>query len=99
MTLRADFVISAFGSTLNNCDVQAAMEPLDFHKWGLPVVDNLTGATSEPDVFAGGDLGGVTGMTVEAANDGKITSWTMHKYLQRDEPSVVVQDTVWFFEI
>lgn len=93
VTLRADFVISAFGSTLNNCDVQAAMEPLDFHKWGLPVVDNLTGATSEPDVFAGGDLGGVTGMTVEAANDGKITSWTMHKYLQRDEPSVVVQDT------
>merc|ERR1712048_686866 len=84
VTLRADFVISAFGSTLNNCDVQAAMEPLEMNRWGLPEVNNMNGETSEPDVFAGGDLAGVSGMTVEAANDGKISSWTIHRYLQKD---------------
>jgi dihydropyrimidine dehydrogenase (NADP+) len=32
-------------------------------------------------VFAGGDLAG-SGITVEAANDGKTAAWFMHKYLQ-----------------
>ena len=39
-------------------------------------------ATSEPDVFVGGDLGGLANTTVESVNDGKQAAWYMHQYLQ-----------------
>lgn len=89
MKLRADFVISAFGSGLKNESTRKAMEPLKLNKWNMPIVDETTYGTSEPDVFIGGDLTGFTGMTVEATNDGKIASWSMHRYLQRNEPMPV----------
>ena len=39
-------------------------------------------ATSEPGIFAGGDLAGVSNTTVESVNDGKTASWYIHKYIQ-----------------
>jgi dihydropyrimidine dehydrogenase (NADP+) len=80
--VKANFIISAFGSQLSCSDVTKAMEPLAFNSWGGPVVDADTMATSEPGVFCGGDLGGLTQTTVEAVNDGKTASWFIHKYLQ-----------------
>ena len=41
-----------------------------------------TMVTSEPDVFVGGDLGGVANTSVESVNDGKQAAWYMHQYLQ-----------------
>lgn len=38
--------------------------------------------TSEPGVFAGGDIAGVSETTVESVNDGKTAAWHIHKYLQ-----------------
>lgn len=38
--------------------------------------------TSEPWVFAGGDIVGVANTTVESVNDGKQASWYIHKYIQ-----------------
>lgn len=38
--------------------------------------------TSEDWVFAGGDIAGVAETTVEAVNDGKTASWSIHRYLQ-----------------
>lgn len=44
--------------------------------WGFADVDNETGKVAGHDwLFAGGDLGGVAGTTVEATNDGKVASW------------------------
>ena len=43
----------------------------------------MTLTTSEEDVFVGGDLSGISGMSVEAANDGKTASWSMHRFLQK----------------
>lgn len=80
--VRADFIISAFGSELNNCEVLDALEPLEFNRWGLPDVDEVTGATSCDDIFAGGDIAGHAKTTVESTNDGKIASWNLHRYLQ-----------------
>uniref|UniRef100_A0A8C6VE34 Dihydropyrimidine dehydrogenase [NADP(+)] n=1 Tax=Naja naja TaxID=35670 RepID=A0A8C6VE34_NAJNA len=80
--LRADIVISAFGSTLNDPKVKEALHPLKFNRWGLPEVDEETMRTSEPGVFAGGDISGLTNTTVESVNDGKQASWFMHKYIQ-----------------
>ena len=58
------------------------MEPLKFNSWGLPEVNLETMATSEADVFCGGDVAGVANTTVESVNDGKQAAWFMHKYLQ-----------------
>uniref|UniRef100_A0A131Y3Y0 Dihydropyrimidine dehydrogenase [NADP(+)] n=1 Tax=Ixodes ricinus TaxID=34613 RepID=A0A131Y3Y0_IXORI len=80
--LKADFVISAFGSTLGDISVVDALSPLKLNKYGLPEVNVESMQTSEPWVFCGGDLAGVSETTVEAVNDGKTASWHIHKYLQ-----------------
>lgn len=58
------------------------MAPVKFNRWGLPEVDPETMQTSEPWVFAGGDIGGLANTTVESVNDGKQASWYMHRYIQ-----------------
>ncbi|NXE17503.1 DPYD dehydrogenase, partial [Ardeotis kori] len=80
--LKADVVISAFGSILSDMKVREAMAPIKFNRWGLPEVDPETMQTSEPWVFAGGDIGGLANTTVESVNDGKQASWYMHRYIQ-----------------
>lgn len=82
LKIKANFVISAFGSTLADRDVITAMKPIKFNKWGLPEVDPNTMSTSEAWVFCGGDVAGVANTTVESANDGKQAAWHMHKYMQ-----------------
>ncbi|CAH3165814.1 unnamed protein product [Porites lobata] len=82
LKIKANFVISAFGSTLSDSDVIKALAPLKFNKWGLPEVDLDTMRSSEPGVFCGGDVAGVANTTVESTNDGKQAAWHMHKYLQ-----------------
>lgn len=80
--LKCDYVISAFGSTLDEDNVKKAIEPVKFNKWGLPEIDPYLMVTSEPHIFGGGDIGGVSQTTVESVNDGKQASWHMHRYLQ-----------------
>ncbi|XP_018609602.2 dihydropyrimidine dehydrogenase [NADP(+)] [Scleropages formosus] len=80
--LKADYIISAFGSLLNDPKVKEAMAPIRFNRWGLPDVHPETMRTSEPWVFAGGDVVGLANTTVESVNDGKQASWHMHKYIQ-----------------
>jgi pyruvate/2-oxoglutarate dehydrogenase complex dihydrolipoamide dehydrogenase (E3) component len=56
--LKADFIISAFGSELGQGEVADALKPMKFNKWGLPEIDTETMQTSLPGVFAGGDVAG-----------------------------------------
>lgn len=80
--LKANFVISAFGSGLYDSDVISAMAPLKINKWNLPEINHTTLQCSEPSVFCGGDLAGTADTTVESVNDGKVAAWSMHCYLQ-----------------
>ncbi|KAL5022056.1 hypothetical protein ScPMuIL_001211 [Solemya velum] len=80
--LKADFIISAFGSGLTDPQVTKALEPLKFNTWGLPEVNTVTMQSSEPWVFCGGDLAGVAQTTVESVNDGKQAAWYIHKHIQ-----------------
>uniref|UniRef100_A0A8C1NMH7 Dihydropyrimidine dehydrogenase [NADP(+)] n=1 Tax=Cyprinus carpio TaxID=7962 RepID=A0A8C1NMH7_CYPCA len=80
--LKADFIISAFGSMLNDPEVKKALEPVKLNAWGTPEVNSETMQTSEPWVFAGGDIAGLANTTVESVNDGKQASWHIHKYIQ-----------------
>ncbi|KAF7652548.1 hypothetical protein LDENG_00095720, partial [Lucifuga dentata] len=80
--LKADFIISAFGSMLNEPQVTEAMAPVKMSRWGTPEVNTDTMQTSEPWVFAGGDIAGLANTTVESVNDGKQASWHIHRYVQ-----------------
>uniref|UniRef100_A0A672SFL4 Dihydropyrimidine dehydrogenase [NADP(+)] n=1 Tax=Sinocyclocheilus grahami TaxID=75366 RepID=A0A672SFL4_SINGR len=80
--LKADYIMSAFGSLMNDPTVIEAMAPIRLNRWGLPELDPESMQTSEPWVFAGGDVAGLANTTVEAVNDGKQASWHMHRYLQ-----------------
>ncbi|KAI0213729.1 Dihydropyrimidine dehydrogenase [NADP(+)] [Lamellibrachia satsuma] len=80
--LKADYVISAFGSGLSDPDVISALEPLKLNRWNLPEINPDTMQSSEAGVFCGGDMAGVAQTTVESVNDGKQASWHIHKYLQ-----------------
>uniref|UniRef100_A0A671S358 Dihydropyrimidine dehydrogenase [NADP(+)] n=1 Tax=Sinocyclocheilus anshuiensis TaxID=1608454 RepID=A0A671S358_9TELE len=80
--LKADFIISAFGSMLNDPEVKKALEPVKLNGWGTPEVNSETMQTSEPWVFAGRDIAGLANTTVESVNDGKQASWHIHKYIQ-----------------
>ncbi|XP_028608017.1 dihydropyrimidine dehydrogenase [NADP(+)] [Grammomys surdaster] len=80
--LKADVVISAFGSVLDDPKVKEALSPIKFNRWGLPEVNPETMQTSEPWVFAGGDVVGMANTTVESVNDGKQASWYIHKHIQ-----------------
>ena len=80
--LKCDFLISAFGSGLTDESIKKALEPIKLNRWNQPEVDSVTMTTSEPWVFAGGDLAGVSQTTVESVNDGKQASWHIHRYLQ-----------------
>uniref|UniRef100_A0A3Q2VX81 Dihydropyrimidine dehydrogenase [NADP(+)] n=1 Tax=Haplochromis burtoni TaxID=8153 RepID=A0A3Q2VX81_HAPBU len=80
--LKADYIISAFGSMLNEPKVTEAMTPVKLSRWGTPEVNTGTMQTSEPWVFAGGDVAGLANTTVESVNDGKQASWHIHRYIQ-----------------
>ncbi|XP_046428918.1 dihydropyrimidine dehydrogenase [NADP(+)] [Neodiprion fabricii] len=87
--LKADFIISAFGSGLYATDVKNAMAPVKLNRWGLPEVDVNTMASSEAGVFFGGDIAGVSETTVESVNDGKTAAWSIHKYIQESNGDLV----------
>lgn len=57
-TLKANYVISAFGSSLFDPKVISALEPLKPNKYGTVDVDLKTGATNVPWIFSGGDIAG-----------------------------------------
>ncbi|CAH2106153.1 unnamed protein product [Euphydryas editha] len=83
LQLKANFIISAFGSGLYDNEVKEAMTSVKLNRWGLPEVDDKTmQSVSNPQVFIGGDLAGVAETTVESVNDGKTAAWYMHCYLQ-----------------
>ncbi|XP_022247130.1 dihydropyrimidine dehydrogenase [NADP(+)]-like isoform X2 [Limulus polyphemus] len=80
--LKADFIISAFGSSLRDSKVLEAIKPLKLTNLGLPEVDKSIMQSSEKWVFCGGDMAGVAETTVEAVNDGKTAAWFIHEFLQ-----------------
>ncbi|CUG85679.1 unnamed protein product [Bodo saltans] len=100
IVVKCDYIISAFGSTTAQ-DLQQAMVPMTF-KYGVAQVDKNTQQSPSADwLFGGGDLVG-SGITVEAANDGKTASWFMHNYIQKQagvDVGVVPQLPMFYTEI
>uniref|UniRef100_A0A1B0CRF4 Dihydropyrimidine dehydrogenase [NADP(+)] n=1 Tax=Lutzomyia longipalpis TaxID=7200 RepID=A0A1B0CRF4_LUTLO len=80
--IKANYVISAFGSGLHDTDVIKAISPVPLNSYGLPIVDANTQQTKIPNIFCGGDLAGQAETTVESVNDGKTAAWYMHCFLE-----------------
>lgn len=55
---------------------------LETHKWGLIIVDEETGATSRPGVFAGGDATTGPDLVVTACAAGRKSATAINKYLR-----------------
>ncbi|KAF7266557.1 hypothetical protein GWI33_020065 [Rhynchophorus ferrugineus] len=81
-TIKADFVISAFGSSLKDQKVVDALQPLSLNERNLPVVNQKTLQSSHPKVWVGGDMAGIAETTVESVNDGKTAAWYIHCALE-----------------
>ncbi|XP_074037989.1 dihydropyrimidine dehydrogenase su(r) isoform X2 [Leptinotarsa decemlineata] len=77
-TIKANFLISAFGSGLEDEEMIDALKPLKLNEDNLPVVDPITMQSSHTSVWCGGDIAGVAQTTVESVNDGKIAAWYIH---------------------
>lgn len=85
LRLKANYIISAFGSRIEDKDIIEALKPVELDaSSGLPRVDPQSMATSVAGVFCGGDLSGITETTVEAVNDGKTAAWSIHNYLKQE---------------
>lgn len=82
ITLKVNYIISAFGSGIFDKNLLEALEPVKLNERNLPKVDPKTMETNVNGVFCGGDVAGYSETTVEAVNDGKTASWFIHKYLQ-----------------
>lgn len=84
LKLKADYIISAFGSRIEDEDLIEALKPVNLDPLsGLPKIDPQTMMTSVNGVFCGGDLSGITETTVEAVNDGKTAAWNIHNFLKQ----------------
>jgi len=79
--VKCDFVITAFGANADKALLAPALAPLALNRWGQIDV-NEYGASTEPGVFAGGDVIGAS-TTVGSVNDGKAAAWGIHTYLQK----------------
>lgn len=93
VTIKADFVISAFGSQIEDQDLIKALKPLALdQQTNLPIIDEQTMQSSVQHVFCGGDLSLQTETTVEAVNDGKTAAWSIHEMFVKKELRNDLQD-------
>ena len=80
--VKADFIITAFGSSLKSQALRDALAPATYESWGEIKHDDTTMVSEAAEwLFTGGDCAG-SGTTVEAVNDGKVASWNIHTYVQ-----------------
>jgi glutamate synthase (NADPH/NADH) small chain len=80
-----DTVISALGTTANPIITQTT-PGLAVNKWGYIVVDEATGATSIPGVFAGGDIVTGAATVILAMGAGRRAAAGILRHLAIDQP-------------
>jgi glutamate synthase (NADPH) small chain len=85
-TVPASAVVIAIGY---NADPDFAEEaPVETDRWGLVKVDQRTGQTNVPYIFAGGDVVNGADLVVTAIADGKRAATWLHQYLVNLGPRV-----------
>jgi glutamate synthase (NADPH/NADH) small chain len=90
--LDVDVVIVSVG-TGSNPLLTKSTPGLKLNKWDYIEVDEKTGATSVPGVYAGGDIVRGAATVILAMGDGRMASGAMHRYLMGEpEPDEEPED-------
>lgn len=79
MTIKADYIISAFGSKNEQVPIDGLIKD---GRGQLTISRQTMQSKTKEHVFAGGDIIGTSNL-VDAVNDGKVASWFIHKYVGR----------------
>ena len=78
-----DTVVVAIGNSPNPIIPQTT-PGLEVSKWGTIIIDEESGMTSLPGVFAGGDIVTGAATVISAMGAGKLAARGIHKYLTGD---------------
>lgn len=78
--LPADCVVVAIGSGANPL-ITSTTPNLKVNEWGYIIVDERTGATSKPGVFAGGDIVTGSATVIQAMGAGRLSAQAIYAYL------------------
>lgn len=82
--LPVDVVVIAIGNSPNPL-VPSTTPDIEVGKWGNIVTDPLTGKTSKPGVFAGGDVATGAATVILAMGAGKIAARGIHQFVMSGE--------------
>jgi glutamate synthase (NADPH/NADH) small chain len=87
-TVDVNIVVMSVGTGANPL-LTKSTPGLELNKWGYVTVDEETGATSIPGVYAGGDIVRGSATVILAMGDGRKASTAMHRYLMGEEEGAV----------
>jgi glutamate synthase (NADPH/NADH) small chain len=79
-----DVVVVSIGNSPNPL-IPNTTEGLETGKWGNIQIEEATGKTSKPGVFAGGDVATGAATVISAMGAGRRAARAMHKYMQDGE--------------
>lgn len=74
-------------------------ENVELRKNGCIIADAVTYQTSQPDIFAGGDIYHGAQFAIDAIADGKKASESMHRYVQPGQSLTIGRDLREFIEL
>ena len=75
-------LVMAIGNGANPLISQTTPD-LNVNRWGYIVVDETTGATNIPGVYAGGDIVRGAATVILAMGDGRTSARAIHEYLMK----------------
>ena len=84
-TIDCDLVVMAIGTSANPL-IPSTLPGLELNRWGYIQVNEETGETSIPGVYAGGDIVTGSATVIEAMGAGKRAARSIHRRLTGEEP-------------
>ena len=81
-TIECETLVMAIGNGANPLISQTTPD-LAVNRWGYIVVDEATGATNIPGVYAGGDIVRGAATVILAMGDGRTSARAIHEYLMK----------------
>jgi glutamate synthase (NADPH) small chain len=84
-TIECDLVVMAIGTSANPL-LPSTLPDLALNRWGYLQLDEATGETSIPGIYAGGDIVTGSATVIEAMGAGKRAARSIHRRLTGEEP-------------
>jgi glutamate synthase (NADPH/NADH) small chain len=84
-TIDCDLVVMAIGTSANPL-LPCTLPGLTLNRWGYVQLDEETGETSIPGIYAGGDIVTGSATVIEAMGAGKRAARSIHRSLTGEEP-------------